>query len=66
MWILGRDNQHYLYLLEFYGVLLYTLSLCFLEVMPSNPVVLYIPNGVELGLDENFKILPYSYWRISL
>jgi hypothetical protein len=31
-----------------------------------DPLILYIPNREELGLDEAFKILPLSYWWITL
>jgi hypothetical protein len=37
------------------------MPLPFPEVMPTNPMVLYITNRVELELDKYFEILPHSY-----
>jgi hypothetical protein len=45
---------------------MYTLSLPFLEVMPMDPLVLYIPDRIELGIKEGFEIFPLSYWWITL
>jgi hypothetical protein len=33
----------------------------FPEVIPFDPLVLYIYNRVELGLDDDFEVLPHSY-----
>jgi len=43
------------------GVILITLPLPLLEVIPTDLLVLHIPNRVELGLDECFKHFPLSY-----
>ena len=45
---------------------MYTLPLPPPEVVPPDPLVLYIPDRVELGLDDGFEFLPPSYWRITL
>jgi hypothetical protein len=44
----------------------YTMPLLFPKVVSLDPLVLYIPDKVELGLDEGFEFLPPSYWRITL
>jgi hypothetical protein len=54
IWVLRRDTQHDIHLPEFGGVLLHTMPLPFLEVMLTDPLVLCIPNRVELGLNEGF------------
>jgi len=66
IWVLGRDTQHDGHLFELSGVLLYTLPLALPKVVPPDPLVLYIPDRVELGLDEGFEVLPPSYWWIIL
>jgi hypothetical protein len=43
------------------GVLLYTLSFSLPEVVPSDLLVLYIPDIVKLGHDDGFEVLPPSY-----
>jgi hypothetical protein len=48
-----------------YGVLLYTMPLLMPEVVPLDPLVLYIPDRVELGI-EGFEVLPPSYWWITI
>jgi hypothetical protein len=53
----------------FLNSMVYSYTLCpylLLEVMLVDPLVLYIPNKVELGLNEGFEILPLSYWWITL
>jgi hypothetical protein len=59
--VLGRDTHHDGHLSELGGALLYTLPLPLPEVMPRDPLVLFIPNMIELGLNEGFEILPLSY-----
>lgn len=64
--VLWRDTHHCNDLLEFYGVLLHALAWILLEVMPPDPLVLHVPNGIKLCLNECFEILPLSRWRFSL
>jgi hypothetical protein len=45
---------------------MYAIPVFLLEVVPPNPLVLYIPNRVKLGLDEGFEVLSPSYWQINL
>jgi hypothetical protein len=45
---------------------MYTMRLPLLEVVPLDPLVLYILDRVELGLDEGFEVLPPRYWWITL
>jgi hypothetical protein len=66
IWVLGRDIQHDSHLSKLNGVLLYTPPLSLPEVVPPNPLVLYIPDRIELGLYEGFEVLPNSYWQITL
>jgi hypothetical protein len=47
--------QHDIHLPKFGGVLLHTLPMPFPEVMSMDPLVLYIPSSVELGINESFK-----------
>jgi hypothetical protein len=55
------DTLNYGHVSELGGVLLYTLPLPLPKVVPPDPLYLYIPNRVELGLDEGFEFLPPSY-----
>jgi hypothetical protein len=60
IWVIGRDTQHDDHFPKLGGVLLYTLPLPLPEVVPPNPLVVYIPDRVGLGLDEGFEALPPS------
>jgi hypothetical protein len=62
IWVLGIDTQHDGHLFELIGVLLYTLLLPLPQVVPLDPLVLYIHDMVEFRLDEGFEVLPPSYW----
>ena len=53
--------QHDGHIYELSGVLLYTLPLPLPEVVPPDPLVLYIPNMIDLGLDDGFEVLLPSY-----
>jgi hypothetical protein len=53
-------------MIAIFMILLHMLPLLLPEVMPMDPLVLYIPNRVELGLNEGFEILALSYKRITL
>ena len=57
----GRYTQHNVLVYKLNGVLLYDLALPLPEVMIVDPLVLFIPNDVELGLDEGSKHLSLSY-----
>jgi hypothetical protein len=61
IWVLGIYTQHDGHLSKLGGVILYTLPLLPLEVVPLDPLVLYIPDKVELGLDDGFEVLRPSY-----
>jgi hypothetical protein len=66
IWVLGIDTQLDGHLYEINGVLMYTLRLHLPKAMPLDPLVLYIPDRVGLGLNEGFEVLPLCYWWITL
>ena len=35
-------------------------------VMPLDPLVLHVPNGIKMWLNEGFEILPFIHWKFSL
>ena len=64
--VLGNNTQHNGHFSKLGGVVLYALPLHLLDVMNTNPMVVFILNSIELILDEGFKHLPHSYSRITL
>jgi hypothetical protein len=59
--VLGIDTQYDGHIFELPGVIMYTLCLPFPELIPSDPLVIYTPNRIELRHNHHFGILPLSY-----